>query len=72
MSDSAELRETSGLKDCDNDQFFVDSRGRAAQSLLERHMNRIPRISIVLPARNAAGTLPAALGSIRAQTFVAW
>lgn len=35
-------------------------------------MTRIPRISIVLPARNAAGTLPATLGSIRAQTFAAW
>ncbi|HEX7900176.1 MAG TPA: glycosyltransferase family 2 protein [Planctomycetota bacterium] len=32
----------------------------------------MPRISILLPARNAAATLPAALRSIRRQTFKDW
>lgn len=35
-------------------------------------MTRLPRISIVLPVRDAADVLPDALDSIRAQTFAAW
>lgn len=35
-------------------------------------MNRVPNVSIVLPVRNAAGTLVAALERIRAQTLAAW
>src|SRR5688500_3666177 len=32
----------------------------------------MPRISIVMPFRNAAATLPEALASVRAQTFADW
>ena len=35
-------------------------------------MTRVPKASIVLPVRNAAGMLHAALESIRAQTLAAW
>jgi glycosyltransferase involved in cell wall biosynthesis len=35
-------------------------------------MIRVPKISIVLPVRDAADTLPVALDSIRAQTLAAW
>ena len=35
-------------------------------------MIRVPKISIVLPVRDAADTLPAALDSIRAQTLAEW
>jgi glycosyltransferase involved in cell wall biosynthesis len=35
-------------------------------------MSPVPKVSIVLPVRDAAGTLPAALDSIRAQTLAAW
>ena len=35
-------------------------------------MEEPPQVSIVLPVRNAARTLPAALESIRAQTLRAW
>src|SRR5439155_22039764 len=31
-----------------------------------------PKISVVLPVRNAAATLPVALESVRSQTFVNW
>jgi glycosyltransferase involved in cell wall biosynthesis len=33
---------------------------------------QLPRVSVVLPVRNGAGTLPAAIASIRAQTEVHW
>ena len=33
---------------------------------------RLPTISIVMPLRDAAGTLPAALESLRKQTFAGW
>ena len=32
----------------------------------------VPRISIVMPFRNAAATLPEAVGSVLAQTFRDW
>lgn len=35
-------------------------------------MTRDPRVSVVLPYRDAAATLPAALASIAAQTFTDW
>src|SRR5439155_1061438 len=31
-----------------------------------------PKVSIVMPVRNAAGTLPVALESVRCQTFADW
>src|ERR1041385_6735133 len=35
-------------------------------------MGTAPKVSIVMPVRNAAGTLPAALESVRSQTFTDW
>lgn len=35
-------------------------------------MNVAPRVSVVLPVWNAAGTIARAVGSVRAQTFSAW
>lgn len=32
----------------------------------------MPRVSVIIPAHNAAAFLPAALGSVRAQTFTDW
>src|SRR5438477_4599212 len=35
-------------------------------------MTDVPKVSIVMPVRNAAGTLPVALESVRCQTFADW
>src|SRR6185436_6231982 len=35
-------------------------------------MADVPKVSIVMPVRNAAGTLPVALESVRCQTFPDW
>src|SRR4029453_14849937 len=47
---------------------------RAARDARSRYMGRVPapRASVLLPARDATATLPAALESLRRQTMADW
>lgn len=48
----------------------ADSHGQA--NTVDANMGSVPRVSVIIPAHNAAAYLPDTLGSVRAQTFGDW